>query len=253
MADLTHFISLFHTFYWVVPLKMSVRRTWDKDFYEKKARDRAEQGDDYDDGAEGGNAAKVRKLMKEEFKAADEGAAGPIGSQRAFLKSRVNKIDLDQKVGKTEVINPTSAGDYRGAGFWCETCSCLLKDSASYLDHINGKKHQRALGFSMRVERADVSAVKNRMEELKKRVASKAASALLPIVPAIEEYDSRLQADLQEKEALRAKLKKDAEDRKKEKKAVEELEQAESADATAEDDEFQAMMGFGGFGSSKKK
>ncbi len=232
---------------------MSVRRTWDKEFYEKKARERAEQGDDYAGDAGEGNAAKVRKLMKEEFKAADEGAAGPIGSQRAFLKSRVNKIDLDQKVGKTEVINPTSAGDYRGAGFWCETCSCLLKDSASYLDHINGKKHQRALGFSMRVERADVSAVKNRMEELKKRVATKAANALLPVVPAIDEYDSRLQADLQEKEAIKLKLKKEAEERKKEKKAVEELEKAEEAEGEEEDNEFQAMMGFGGFGSSKKK
>lgn len=119
-----------------------VRRTWDKEFYEKKARERAEQGDDYDDNGDGGNAAKSRKLMKEEFKAADGGAAGPIGSQRAFLKSRVNKIDLDQKVGKTEMINPTSAGDQRGAGFWCEVCSCLLKDSASYLDHINGKKRK---------------------------------------------------------------------------------------------------------------
>ena len=118
-----------------------VRRTWDKDFYEKRARERSEQGDDYDSN-ETGNAAKNRKLMKEEFKAAEDGAAGPCGSQRAFLKSRVNKIDLEQKVGKIEIINPTSAGDYRGAGFWCETCSCLLKDSASYLDHINGKKRK---------------------------------------------------------------------------------------------------------------
>ena len=122
---------------------MSGRRTWDKEFYEKKARERAEQGDGYED-EEGGNVSKSRKIMKEEFKAADEGAVGPMGSQRAFLKSRVNKIDLDTKVGKIEVINPTSAGDHRGAGFWCETCTCLLKDSASYLDHINGKKRKYA-------------------------------------------------------------------------------------------------------------
>jgi U4/U6.U5 tri-snRNP component SNU23 len=119
-----------------------VRRTWDKEFYEKKAKERAEGGDDYVDQGDGGNAAKARKLMKEEFKAAEDGAAGPMGSQRAFLKSRINKVELDGKVGKIEVINPTSAGDHRGAGFWCETCSCLLKDSASYLDHINGKKRK---------------------------------------------------------------------------------------------------------------
>ena len=115
---------------------------------------------------------------------------------------------------------------------------------------------QRALGFSMRVERADVDTVKSRMEELKRRVASKAANALLPKVSAIDGYDSRLQADLQEKEAIKKKLKKEAEDRKKEKKELEELRQQkegeENGDGGAADDEFQAMMGFGGFGSSKK-
>lgn len=105
----------------------------------------------------------------------------------------------------------------------------------------------------MRVERADVDTVKNRLEELKRKVASKAANALIPQVAAIEEYDSRLQADLHEKEALKLKLKKEAEDRKKEKKAVEEMEKLGEQEDNADDEEFQAMMGFGGFGSSKKK
>jgi hypothetical protein len=103
----------------------------------------------------------------------------------------------------------------------------------------------------MRVERADVSAVKNRMDELKRSIASKAANALLPKTAAIEAYDSRLQADMLEKEEIKKKLKREAEERKKEKLAVEALEQAEVAGEA--DDEFQAMMGFGGFGSSKNK
>jgi U4/U6.U5 tri-snRNP component SNU23 len=248
-----------------------VRRTWDKDFYEKRARDRAEQGDDYVEG-DSGPAAKMKRATKEEFRAAEDGAAGPAGSQRAFLKSRTGKIDLEEKVGKIEVINPTSAGDLRGAGFWCETCSCLLKDSASYLDHINGKKRkryfrlttgfiihaplhmmisdQRALGFSMRVERADVDTVKSRLEALKKSVAAKSAAALLPKTSAIDEYDSRLRADLQEKEALKQKLKKEAEQRKKEKE--EEKKAQTEAENGEEDGEFAAMMGFKGFGSTKK-
>lgn len=41
--------------------------------------------------------------MKEEFQAAEDDAIGPTGSQRAFLKARTNKIDLDTKVGKVEV------------------------------------------------------------------------------------------------------------------------------------------------------
>ena len=41
-------------------------------------------------------------------------------------------------------------------GYWCDVCQCLLKDSMAYLDHINGKKHQRALGYSMRTERVGI-------------------------------------------------------------------------------------------------
>lgn len=123
---------------------MSGRRTWDKDYFAQKARERAEKGDDAVDNTDNdqeGAAAKVKKAIRQEFQSADVDAAGPMGSQRAFLKSRDYKLGLDEKVGKIEVINPTAAEGNK-AGFWCEVCSCLLKDSASYLDHINGKKRK---------------------------------------------------------------------------------------------------------------
>lgn len=34
--------------------------------------------------------------------------------------------------------------------FYCEVCDCELKDSSSYLDHINGKRHNRNLGISLK-------------------------------------------------------------------------------------------------------
>jgi hypothetical protein len=40
------------------------------------------------------------------------------------------------------VINPTTVEGAKAPGFFCEVCMCLLKDSASYLDHINGKKRR---------------------------------------------------------------------------------------------------------------
>lgn len=70
------------------------RRTWDRDYYEAKAKERIEKGDDYQDKDDGPS----RRSAKEEFQPAAAGAAGPAGSARAYLKvSRriiVSKLDL---------------------------------------------------------------------------------------------------------------------------------------------------------------
>lgn len=228
------------------------RRTWDKEHYEKLAKERAERGDDdtEDHGAKKGNNASSNK---EEFRAADSNAAGPMGSQRAFIKSRESRVDLESKVGKVEIINPTLSGDARGAGFWCETCSCLLKDSASYLDHINGKKHQRALGYSMRTERADVSAVKDRLAALKRKVSA----VNEPKSAAIDDYEQRLAAQIIEREEAKKRRKEEEDVRKKqeeeEEKRKEQMKTGSNVAVEAEeDDEMAAMMGFGGFGGSKR-
>ena len=59
------------------------RRTWDRDYYEAKAKERIEKGDDYQDKDESGPS---RRSQKEEFQPAAAGAAGPAGSARAYLK-----------------------------------------------------------------------------------------------------------------------------------------------------------------------
>jgi hypothetical protein len=32
---------------------------------------------------------------------------------------------------------------------FAHVCDCTLKDSVAWLDHINGKKHNRALGYAV--------------------------------------------------------------------------------------------------------
>lgn len=112
------------------------RRTWDKELYAAKAQDRLENGDEAVDP----QPVTSKRPKREEFIPASDEAEGPMGSQRAFIQSRKDRIDVDSKVGKTEVIDPTNVE--KGAGFWCEVCACLLKDSASYLDHVNGKRRK---------------------------------------------------------------------------------------------------------------
>jgi U4/U6.U5 tri-snRNP component SNU23 len=108
------------------------RQTWDREHYEKLAQLRA------DGQLEKEETKKVIKSAKEEFKAANEGAAGPAGSARAFLKARSGKMSLENSVGTVKVVKSDDAS--KSGGYYCEVCECGLKDSVAYLDHINGKK-----------------------------------------------------------------------------------------------------------------
>eukprot|EP00606_Chrysophyceae_sp_TOSAG23-5_P000992 GSChrysophyteH2.ASY1.ANO1.898.1 assembled CDS len=220
---------------------MSVRRTWDKELYAAKAKARAEEtalrekADDMaGSGAGGGGAGD-----KEEFQAADSGAAGPVNSQRAFLKARTTNLSdqMVQKAGKIEVVTTQAMEMGVGGGFWCETCSCLLKDSSAYLNHINGKKHQRALGFSMRVESVGVSSVKDRLSALKSKLAAKSTTTT---------SSSSISSNSKAKAAAKAKARSSA-------AAL----QADDGDGAGDgagagpegvDPDMAAMMGFSSFG-----
>lgn len=84
----------------------SFRKSWDKEYYEARAKARLEGSVGENDINEEERKIKSRR---EEFKRADDGAAGPMGSERAFLKAREQKVDLDSKAGKTELYTPNAA------------------------------------------------------------------------------------------------------------------------------------------------
>jgi len=48
-----------------------------------------------------------------------------------------------------------------------------MKDSANYVDHLNGKKHQKLLGLSVRTKRSSLEEVQMRMREKKRETEKK--------------------------------------------------------------------------------
>ncbi len=208
------------------------RRTWDKDEYRKKAEARL---------------AAAESGEKEEFYAvAPAGLKGPEGSKRAFLQARKRKVDVDSNLNKTQTISSAARGAAAG-GYYCKVCDCTLRDSVTWLDHINGKKHQRRLGFSMRVERSSVGDVAARLA-MHKKASDEPKKARLDLSSYDENMRTKHEAEVA---ARRAQLE---ERRARKKKEEEEAAAATSGGVLGGPDEaMMAMMGFGGFGGSKKK
>eukprot|EP00956_Cyclotella_meneghiniana_P008892 scaffold12152_cov52-Cyclotella_meneghiniana.AAC.10 len=200
------------------------RRTWDKETYEARARSRAAAAEDSSDlphsstDADNTTASKLNpEETPEEFQKASSDRQGPEGSERAFLKSRSNRVDLTSKLGSVEIIDPNAASNVGGkaaagitgngvtkcsdgVGWHCRVCDCFLKDSLTYLDHINGRKHQRYLGYTMRVEKSTVEEVGSVLKGLAEKKANEASSSDI-----VETVDFEEVVKAKEEEALRRK------------------------------------------------
>ncbi|BBH06496.1 C2H2 and C2HC zinc fingers superfamily protein [Prunus dulcis] len=186
--------------------------------------------------------ARERERQEEEGPHKSKSKGPPV--QRKPLKHRDYEVDLESRLGKTQVVTPIAPLSQQ-AGYFCSVCECVVKDSANYLDHINGKKHQRALGMSMRVERASLQQVQERFEKLKKRKTDGTFTE--------QDLDERILKQQQEEE----ERKRQRRERKKEKKVgrIDTLNTNKEKiveEETEMDPDVAAMMGFGGFGSTKK-
>ncbi len=208
----------------------TARRQWDKEEFAKKAAEREKQEEE-DEEEE--TLLDIKKRKRKERDPLHQG----LIVQRSHLKGRDVQLDLASRIGKTQVIGMNTPLNQQ-AGYYCNVCDCVLRDSQSYLDHINGKWHNRALGMSMRVEQSSLEQVKNRLAQHKsKQQQGSKQEDYLP-----DGIDKRL-VEAEEAEQR-------AKEERRERKKREREEEEEEDDGM--DPEMRAMMGFGGFGSSKR-
>ena len=182
---------------------------------------------------------------------------------------RTEDLQLAKRVNTRQMIS--GAEMLAGAGaYWCQVCECHLRDSANYLAHINGKKHNRMLGMSMRAERSTLGEVRARLEAHKQELEER--EELPPEEKAqrfLEAFDERVRsneeaarAEAVEKRRLARAAAAEREEDEARRERLERLQRQHEATGGAaveaeaweaeESGDMAAAMGFGGFGGSKK-
>ena len=207
------------------------RQSWDKAEYEERARRRQQMieeavrsgADDEDVTARimeaerligtqaRGETATAEELRERAVKAlsASAGAAGPMASERAWLHRRKFDVSIDDKVGTRKIVTESTVVNNRG-GFYVPVTGVTLSNSIAFLDHINGRKYQQALGYSMRVERKGADDVSSKLRALRaqSRAEEENAAALAAAKASGQDigrevYNRRVAAAEEEEEARR--------------------------------------------------
>eukprot|EP01089_Gocevia_fonbrunei_P010652 TRINITY_DN2359_c0_g1_i3.p1 TRINITY_DN2359_c0_g1~~TRINITY_DN2359_c0_g1_i3.p1 ORF type:complete len:191 (-),score=34.06 TRINITY_DN2359_c0_g1_i3:35-607(-) len=131
--------------------KKNYRRTWDKEYFAAKAAERGtEDGEDVEPELD--HPVHRRQFDK------------PL----VPIQARQTVFSAEAHIGTSVTVSTTAPVSQQG-GFYCKDCDCAVKDSANWLDHINGKSHQKTIGHKLQTERSTLDQVKLRLQKGKRK------------------------------------------------------------------------------------
>lgn len=199
------------------------RKSWDKDFYMSKAKDNIMFGPE-----------RIGKRKDPVI---------PLpASQRTFLQMRKQQMDLDKNIGEHRVVTTHTIKPMQG-GYWCSVCECLLKDSATYLDHVNGRRHNRNLGMNMKVEKIGIDRVKEKLRSMKKEPEAVAPEDIAARIQALEEEQEEKKRRKKEKKRKNKKPKGAGEGEEDDEPAAKRQKGEDDDDVTGDEDEAKEGAG----------
>ncbi|CBQ72356.1 conserved hypothetical protein [Sporisorium reilianum SRZ2] len=216
------------------------RRTWDKDEFSRKAVSREKRQAELDSVN-----AERRMQGLPPLKRLKSNAPEP----ELAMQHRRAPLDLERNQGKTLMVDLASdAKGQTGPGFYCEVCRKLLKDNLAYLDHINGRVHLMRIGQSTQQDRATLDEVYQMLDKLTSEAEAGGASKN----SVVYDFDRRIQQIAEQEEKAREEKRAKRRQQKQLKKSASSHAEPQAA---AQDGEaaMMAAMGFGGFGSTKKR
>ncbi|CAG8691548.1 2175_t:CDS:2, partial [Acaulospora colombiana] len=202
------------------------RKTWDKEEWREKAKQKDED--------ERERMQQNEELMKKGKKPGRRNPAVDMPKPTETMKQREGSLELDKNLGKTMVVTNATGRGPGQPGFYCEICKRNHKDS----------NNLRMIGQSTRVERSTVEQVREKIAALREQTKEARAAKTF-------DFERRLAEIKAKEDALRA-------ERKAQRKAAKESKRLDVINAANEDLDMQskeditAMMGFSGFGTTKR-
>ena len=170
--------------------------------------------------------------VKETLKARKE-------SPLARFSDKIGKIQIIEKEVKSSGVKSSITSSSHG--FHCSTCNASFTSSDAFLDHCNGKVHQKNLGVTLKIERVDeVDRVKARLQQL----TQKRLSTDMVIESKSRNHFEKKLDDAQDETE---KLKEERKARKKQKKKQENDLNQDDETIGAEESDLISLMGFKSF------